>query len=402
MRVFFVCREQPWRNETGAFKRNDRLIHGLAREHSVTLVTFAKSGAPRNAAFATLRDACEDIVEIPEETCRFARSTGLETWSSSPQRLRALLSSRLPRSVARWESPEMVGALRRLRSSGTRDVVFASRAATAESALRAGFERVVVDLPDLDSEFAYRTLEHQGWRSDPIEWAEWLKLWSYERRLPGRYWRVAVCKEEDRARFTRRTRTNAFVIPNGTDEFPPSPPEREVAGEILFVGHLTYAPNVDAVTFFHDEVFPKIRARVPGARFRIVGLNPDPAVNALDNGRDCFVHGSVPDLDPYYASAAIVVVPMRLGSGTKLKIAEGLARGKALVSTRVGAEGFDVRPGVDLEIADTPKAFADQCVRLLEDPEARGRLASSGRQRVLERYTWGAAVEAAEAMIQQA
>lgn len=401
MRILFVCREQPWRNETGALKRNHRLITGLAREHPVTLVTFAKSGAPHTAAFTALREMCEDVIEVPEETCVFGRSAHLEEWSGGADRLRSLVGSRLPRSIARWESREMVEALRRLRVTAKPVVVFASRAASGEAALRAGFERVLVDLPDLDSEFAYRTLQRHTWyTSKPIDWAEWLKLRNYERRLPMRFWRVAVCKDEDRALFGR-ARANAFVIPNGTDEFPPSPREREVAGEILFVGHLTYTPNVDAVTFFHDEVFAQVRTRIPGARFRIVGLNPVPEIQALHNGDDCFVHGSVPDLDPFYATATVVVVPMRLGSGTKLKVAEGLARGKALVSTRLGAEGFDVRPGVDLEIADTPAAFADQCVRLLGDPDARARLGLSGRRRVLERYTWGAVVQAAEAAIQQ-
>jgi glycosyltransferase involved in cell wall biosynthesis len=105
---------------------------------------------------------------------------------------------------------------------------------------------------------------------------------------------------------------------------------------------------------------------------------------------DVLVAGSVPDLEPYYRRAALVAVPMRLGGGTRIKVLEALAHGKALVTTSIGAEGLSLRSGEALEIADGPDAFADACVRLLGDAAARRRLAENGRARVLERYEWDA------------
>jgi glycosyltransferase involved in cell wall biosynthesis len=137
-------------------------------------------------------------------------------------------------------------------------------------------------------------------------------------------------------------------------------------------------------------VLPRIRARHPGARFVMAGARPREAVRALDNGTDVVVAGSVPDLEPYYRRAALVVVPMWLGGGTRIKVLEALAHGKALVATCVGAEGLSLEPGEALEIADGPGVFADACVWLLGDAGARRRLAENGRERVRERYEWDA------------
>jgi glycosyltransferase involved in cell wall biosynthesis len=113
-------------------------------------------------------------------------------------------------------------------------------------------------------------------------------------------------------------------------------------------------------------------------------------VRKLHNRSDVVVAGSVPDLEPYYRRAPLVVVPMRLGGGTRIKVLEALAHGKAVVTTSIGAEGLSLSRGEALEIADGPEAFADACVRLLENPEARRRLAENGRRQVLERYEWEA------------
>jgi glycosyltransferase involved in cell wall biosynthesis len=108
----------------------------------------------------------------------------------------------------------------------------------------------------------------------------------------------------------------------------------------------------------------------------------------LHDGSTCVVHGLVPDVTPYFEQAAVVVAPIRQGSGTRLKVLEALGRGKAVVATSVAAEGLDLRPGVDLEIADDPEAFARACAHLLADPAARRELGATGRRRVLERYRW--------------
>jgi glycosyltransferase involved in cell wall biosynthesis len=396
MKLLFLCNEQPWPAKSGAVLRNHHLIAGLAREHDVTLVTFVKPGAARDDSIDSLHNVCDSVVEVSQSSCVAGRTTRYNETAEARDRLRTLLSSRSPRSIRRWSSEELIDRLRQLRAATKFDAVMAARAYMGEMAMQAGFDRVLIDLPDLESVAMRRLLAQGAWyKSKPIDWGEWVKLHRYESRLAERFWRVSVCKEEDRTFFGAGPRDNVRLIPNGTEEFPPTPQEDEVQGEMLFVGLLSYFPNIDAVRHFHDDVLPIIRRRVPEAGFRIVGFRPDLEVSALDNGVDCFVNASVDDLTPFYARASLVVVPMRLGSGTKLKVLEGLARGKAVVSTSFGAEGFDVRPGIDLEIADTPDAFAATCARLLSDPVARRRLGESGRARVLERYRWDVVVRTA-------
>lgn len=400
MKLLFLCNEQPWPPKSGAVQRNYHLIAGLAREHKLTLVTLVKSSVVRDPSADSLYALCDDVIEISQSGCAFGRTTRFNETAEATARLGTLLSSLRPRLVLRWSSTELVDALRRLRVTRQFDAVIAPRAYMGEMARRAGFERVLVDLPDLESVAMRRLLSQIGWyKSKPIDWAEWVKLHAYESRLPQRFWRVSVCKEEDRAFFGKIPRANVFVIPNGTEEYTPTSPEAEVPGEILFVGLLSYFPNIDAVRHFHDDILPIIRRSLPATRFRIVGFRPDLEVSALDNGVDCVVNASVDDVAPFYERASLVVVPMRLGSGTKLKVLEGLARGKAVVSTSFGAEGFDVRPGIDLEIADSPGAFAATCARLLSDPAARRRLAESGRARVLDRYRWDVVVRTASAAL---
>ncbi len=400
MRIVFACSEQPWGPPYGGLLRDYHLILGLAREHAVTLVTLSRANIPRSAGTEPLFDACEEVIEIPHETCVYRQTPRYNESAEAVDRLTALVSSRMPRSIRRWESPAFVDALRRVRESRKVDAVLAGRAFVAERALEAGYERVLVDMPDLDSAALHALLTTLDWyKSKPIDWAEFAKLRYYERRLPERFWRVTVCKEEDRAFLDPRARGNVFVVPNGTSVHPPAPHETEVPGEMLFVGLLDYYPNIDAIKFFHDKILPLVSSRVPNARFRIVGRRPDRDVLALDNGGNCVVTGPVEDLAPYYAQASLVVVPVRLGAGTKLKTVEALAYGKAMVTTTSGAQGFDLRPGTDLEVADTPQAFADACVRLLGDATLRRRLGESGRARTLDRYSWPSVASAALAAL---
>jgi len=106
-------------------------------------------------------------------------------------------------------------------------------------------------------------------------------------------------------------------------------------------------------------------------------------------------------MSPHYDAASVVVAPIRLGAGSRLKIPEALVRGKAVVASSIAAEGFGLRPGIDIEIADTPEAFAAACARLLADPAARARLGASGRRHVLEKFGWDVIGKAAEKVLHE-
>jgi glycosyltransferase involved in cell wall biosynthesis len=152
---------------------------------------------------------------------------------------------------------------------------------------------------------------------------------------------------------------------------------------------MDWMPNQDGVAYFIDRIFPHIRRKIPGAAFWAVGRRPPRSMQALASG-NVVVTGAVDDIRPYLAKAAVCVVPLRSGSGTRIKIFEAMAMGKAVVSTTMGAEGLPVRHGENILLVDAPADFARQVVQLLRDPEGRARLGRTARRLVEENYGWPA------------
>ncbi len=403
LRMLVVTQGCPWPATTGGQLRLHHLIGAMVDRHRVTLVTPGPGDAlPATQPAWTAR--CEQVVVVPDIPGREAASRAVYgLWAPASRRLRTLLGRRFPASVLEHWDDRVVEILRALRAGdGEFDLVWAERPAAAEMARAAGFRQIVVDLPDLDTVILSRALAHAGrYLSKPLHYAELAKLTRYERSLPARFGTVLVCKDEDQRFFPDGGR-QVSVVPNGVEPLAALDPRREQPGELLFVGTLFWEANVQAVRWFHQLVLPAIRTAVPGARFAIVGRQPVPTVLALADGVSCTVHGDVPDIRPFYESAAVVVAPIWLGSGTKLKVLEALALGRALVATSIAVEGIDLRPGIDFALADTPEAFADTCAHLLADADARRQLAEQGRARVLERYTWEAIGTEANRVIEAA
>jgi polysaccharide biosynthesis protein PslH len=193
-----------------------------------------------------------------------------------------------------------------------------------------------------------------------------------------------------------RAMRGVFVVPNGVDtEYLQPSMLASRPGSIVFTGLMAYRPNADAVRWFTHEMLPRIRASRPDVTFTVVGKDVPAEVAALV-GDGVTVTGWVADVRPYLSQAEIVVVPLRAGSGTRIKILEAFAMGRPVISTTIGAEGIEARPGDDLFIADTPVEFADAVVRLLDDPAAAARLARSGRKLVERLYAWSGIVERLE------
>jgi glycosyltransferase involved in cell wall biosynthesis len=179
------------------------------------------------------------------------------------------------------------------------------------------------------------------------------------------------------------------IVPNGTDTeyFQPNGAQ-SVAGRIVFVGPTSSHPNRDAVEFLLQEIWPRIRAADRAASLQLIGRNTpadrarygaEPGVTPL---------GTVPDIRPPVAEARCCVVPIRIGGGTRLKILDAWAMGKAVVSTSIGCEGLDVSDGENLLVRDTPEAFADAVLEVLGDAALRSRLERNGRRTAVERYSW--------------
>ena len=196
---------------------------------------------------------------------------------------------------------------------------------------------------------------------------------------------VVVCSALDRDRLGVSA---AVVIPNGYELSSNAPAPSVPADPVLtMIGLIVYPPNLDAAQFFARDVLPLIRRDVPGARFRIVGRH-DGLLDDLRSLENVDVEGEVPDLDEVFRTTAAVVVPLRAGSGTRIKVLEAFARGKPVVSTTLGSEGLGARDGVEVLNADSPHGLADACIRVLREPTLAASIAAAGNTLWTADYRW--------------
>jgi glycosyltransferase involved in cell wall biosynthesis len=175
------------------------------------------------------------------------------------------------------------------------------------------------------------------------------------------------------------------VVPNIHGAHPEPPPPFASRSGLLFVGGFGHRPNVDAVRWFHAEVFPHVKAEIGDVRLFVVGSSPPDEILSLARP-DVVVTGHVPSTTPYLAACRVSVAPLRYGAGMKGKIGEALGHGLPVVSTSIGAEGMQLEDGVHALIADDPRGFAEKVVRLYLDPDLWSRVSENGRSHVDERY----------------
>ena len=228
---------------------------------------------------------------------------------------------------------------------------------------------------------------------------EFRKMLRYEQATVRKFQHVIAVSENDRLLMTRWVDADRVtVVPTGVDlsQYKPAPyaPDANsaepapIAPLITFVGAMDWEPNVDGVEYFCSEVWPAIKSEVPGARFRIVGRNPVRRIEKWAS-ESIEVTGRVPSVIEHLRESAVVIVPLRVGGGTRLKSYEAMAAAKAVVSTTVGAEGLDVHNGRDIILADDARAFSQAVVMLLRDRELRRRYEKAAAE-TAARYDWPA------------
>ena len=219
------------------------------------------------------------------------------------------------------------------------------------------------------------------------------RMLPYERRTLGKFHHILAVSENDRQQMLEMDpRCEITVVPTGVDvaKFPAAPQSAITPPRIVFTGSMDWEPNIDAMEYFCAQVWPRILAEYPDAIFQIVGRNPFARVQRLAS-QSVQVTGTVPSVKDYLRDATVVVVPLRIGGGTRLKIYEAMAMGKALVSTSIGAEGLSFQNGRDLMLADDASSFADAILLLLRDGEVRRRFEQAARELVTQ-YDWSVVV----------
>jgi polysaccharide biosynthesis protein PslH len=251
---------------------------------------------------------------------------------------------------------------------------------------------MIIDEHNIEYELLQRTYQHEkGWLRKGYNWWEGRLLKPVELERCRRAPLVLVTSERERLLLKQHlSQSHIEVVPNGVDiDVFDAPAAGGEASTIIFTGTMNYYPNIDAVLFFARECWPLIRARVPDATWLIVGKDPAAEVrNVASKASGITVTGTVPDVRPYLAKATVAIAPVRIGSGTRLKILEALAMRKAVVSTNLGCEGLSVVAGSHLRVADAAQAFAQAVVDVLQDAEQRMSLGNAGRGLVEANYSW--------------
>ncbi|HQO57936.1 MAG TPA: glycosyltransferase [Candidatus Omnitrophota bacterium] len=370
------------------------LLQILASRHKVLYVCFRQESdlVPEEVS------RIADVIQAPPPVQREGK------WWNYFYLLSSLFCIR-PRCVGMRRSKAMQKMVRKLIPEKKIDLIFCDSVYYAVN-LPSSKTRVVLNEHNLESKLLERALI---FKKNPLSrfllTDQLRKLKKYEEETWPFSDLVLMCSEIDRKEAECRCSKDVrfSVIPNGVDVSFFHLPDRDIPeiNKIIFTAEMGWYPNVDAVLYFDKYIYPFIKKEVPDIQIDIVGKNPDLKVKELAMRDSSFrVTGFVDDIRPYVYSSAVYIVPLRIGSGTRLKILEAMAMGKAVVSTTIGAEGIEVTDGKDIFIADDPREFADRVIDLLKNPDKRKAMGLNGRKLVEQKYTWEVIGEKLEQDIQ--
>ncbi|MFZ5863284.1 MAG: glycosyltransferase [Nitrospirota bacterium] len=358
--------------KSGGRIRVFHLIKRLAARHRITLLCLVDSEEDFAAHRAELAALCERVIGVrwrPGVMGLLGRVVRSGAWGV-----------RLPVVVLNKRSAELAAALRELLRRDSFDVVqiewIQMAQHVAESDLPLLARRGIL----VEHDVAWIPLERRAAVAAGVARWFWRRearlMQSFETAAAARCAAVVAMSSEDAARLAAQGLRNVTVVPNGVDVgyyregVAPTKDPRTV----IFIGWWRHDPNVDGLLFFLRDIWPLIIRDAPDARLVVVGA-PVPAVRrAAARAPRVELAGYVPDVRPHLRAAAVSVVPLRVGGGTRLKILESMAAGTAVVSTSVGCEGLGLTPDQHLVVADAPDAFAAGVVRMLRDPALRQRI----------------------------
>jgi len=383
LNVAIVASELPHPPTAGNRIRTLNLAVRLARRHRITFIAHRNDESAEGSRF---------LREHGIETILIDRVIPVKSGVRFYARLAANLASPVPFSVATHRSEALRRAVREHARRSPIDV-WQVEAITLIDAL--------ADLEHLPKVVIAHNVESMIWqRYHQTETAllkrwyikqQWRKFERFERRAFAAATRVVAVSEEDAAlirdRFGGR---NVDVVENGIDRrfFEAVQPDHDPQS-ILFLGSLDWRPNLDAIGLLLDRIFPAVRAAQPSARLYLVGRKPSPAlVRKVRDLAGVELHADVPDVRPFLARSGVMVVPLRIGGGSRLKILEAMAAGLPVISTRVGAEGLELVPGEDYIAADEAEAIAAALLAQMRDPRPAQAMAARVRASVLDRYDW--------------
>ena len=385
MRILWLKSELLHPVDKGGKIRTYNMLKELKRDHDITYLTL-DDGSGGDESRRRADEYCHDLVCVPHRTRpKFSAGFYVELVQN--------LTSPLPYAMSKYRSSLMRKEISSRAAHGKFDVIVCD------------FLTPSINLPepiDCATVLFQHNVEAMIWKrhsevqKHPLKAAylreQWRKTFANERETCQRVDWVAAVSREDAEVMREDYNVRAIGdVPTGVDTeyFRPRPENRHEPYSLVFTGSMDWLPNDDAIRYFIEEIMPRVRQSIPNVRITVVGRNPYPRL--LEWSRQdpsVVVTGRVEDVRPYIESAAAYVVPMRIGGGTRLKIYEAMAMAKPVISTTIGAEGLPVQNGTDLLLADTPEAFAETVIRVLNNPAFAQQIGSHGAATVRKNFGW--------------
>jgi glycosyltransferase involved in cell wall biosynthesis len=402
LNIAVLDEELPFPLTSGKRIRTFNLLSRLADRHRITILCH------RNPDRREALDAEDAFRERGIETIVVDRAVPSKSGAGFYARLAGNLLSPLPYSVATHTSPALALAIRQHAEANPVDVWHCEWTPYAE-VLRNALGNELDDTPwtvmahnvesliwqrycEADNNRVRRWYVRQQWRK-----FERFEQWAYSAATQA----IAVSADDAKLMRDQFGATRTAVVENGVDVayFQPQHDVERDPSRLLFLGSLDWRPNLDAVDILLNDIFPKVRERVPNATLSLVGRRPPQWLKeraaSIPGVR---VFADVPDVRPFLATCGMLVVPLRIGGGSRLKILEALAMETPVVSTRVGAEGLTLTPERDLIVTETPAEMTTRILEAIYRPAELQETAESGRRRVLARYSWAPLAEKLESI----
>jgi glycosyltransferase involved in cell wall biosynthesis len=378
MKLLVLSTWFPYPPDNGSKIRAYYLIKALSEAHHVTVVAFRPPDGPPQ-----LIDSLPNQIQVHPVPADPFLHVARPTWMKFAS----------PRPVIYWPNQTMERTLAELSARQHWDAVVAIQGPVAPYALQL---KQLPRILDVDTALSFQMHTRHGQRSSHQDglrtWISWQKAHLYERALFRKFHTCCVAGDMETAHIqalVRGTRCRVEIVANGVDcqtNQPGTSPVRPTS--LVYSGALTYSANYDAMQYFLAEIYPLIKRAVPSINLTITGSTKGVDTTALQLDESVRLSGYVDDMRPVVGGSTVCVVPLRQGSGTRLKILEAMALGTPIVSTTKGAEGIEARHGEHLLLADDAARFAEYTVQLLRDEEQRQRLAAHARQLIEECYDW--------------
>jgi glycosyltransferase involved in cell wall biosynthesis len=383
MRILVLTAKAIFPLHGGAEIRNFSLLREASRHHEVYSLSFVNAGG-EDEHVRGVEPFCKrvEVITLPARARSKRVGYALASWAGGSR----------PFILSEYLSAEMSTALARMVREEKIDVIHAHCLHVGQYVTERGDAAFVYDAHNIEHVLWSRFARVQKPLMRAFVKNQIPKFRKWERHVGLHSEKVVMLSEDDRAEFLKVVpESDVATIPNGADVeyFQPQPETPVEENSIIYFAHFGWAPQDDGALHLHNDIMPLVRREIPGAHLYLVGRTPPAAIQNL-SGEHVTVTGMVPDIRGYIARAAVVALPLRIGSGQKHRVFQSLAMEKPVVTTSVGAEGIALEHDVNALLSNDPETIARYIVELLRDPERRARIGRDGRRLVLERYEWSA------------